>query len=173
LRDVGIDSLRGPAFCTQYTNAGTLSVYTSFRNCQREKREEPGPGACATGKGAIDRAPSTRVRRRATSCGRNGTTSGLPRSGDSRRTRTSRGTPVPLFRRDRTGTISRKRHARRGRRRRPRRFPTVGSGVDRRGRTSPHSRDRRPGDGRRRNPRSMPAGGWRGPDRGRERRRLS
>ena len=125
-------------------------------------------GACAIG-----RASSTRVRRRATSCGRNGTTSAPPRSRDRRSIRTWRGTPAPLFRRGSQGKTFRKRHAGRGRRRRPCRFSAVGSGLDRRGRTARPSTGRRPGDDRRRNPRSLPAGGWPGPDRGRERTRLS
>jgi len=42
LRDVGIDSLRGPASCTQYTVLGAFPVYTNSGNCQPEKRGEPG-----------------------------------------------------------------------------------------------------------------------------------
>jgi len=142
--DVGIESLRGRLPAHSIQIRGLFPVYTSFRNCQR-----------------------------AISCDRNGTTSGLPPFHDRRRTRTWRGTRGPLSLRGRTGTISRQRHAKRGKRRRPGTISAFDSGEDRRDHTARPSTDRRPGDDKRRNHRSMAAGDCRGPDRGRERMRLS
>ena len=61
----------------------------------------------------------------------------------------------------------------RGKRRRPGTFSAIDSGEDRRDHTARPSTDRRPGDDKRRNPRSMAAGDCIGPDRDRERMRLS